>query len=198
MSSKNKSAEIRNVKNINSLDNGFYMYVIEYSKSRNRYFTHVFKVKTCAEIGTKHFMLPTHNNTDRIILMAGEFSKSSPRHTVEPVVTWNTSSGTFMSGSKISTKYNISIFESIFRDALGIAGHILIFRESIPCRPPQITPKQFMEAYNAGIIKGPQVTRRDPLTGMNDPNEEGLRQLMNNIEKLREVPGSKRLKKNNS
>lgn len=76
--------------NVNDLPDGRYLYLIEYEPSTRKYYKQFVQVLTKLELGSKHFMLPTHEG-ERVVLAAGELHKEGGR------IIWNLRSGTFMS-----------------------------------------------------------------------------------------------------
>jgi hypothetical protein len=153
--SVNKNRVYRNA-NINTLSPGVYLYLIEYEPSSRKYFKQFVKVQDKAELGSKHFMLPTHEG-DRVVLAAGELLKSE-----EGKIFWNIQSGTFMSNFIEQAGGNSSKFKVIVLNAFRNTTTTLEFHKNylIPNVPVKLG--NLIKSLEAGKAEVNPLTYRSP------------------------------------
>jgi hypothetical protein len=84
-------------RNIEKLPNGVYLYLIEYDPVANKYHNSFVRVHNLLESGSRHFQLPTRNK-DRVIVAAGELSKS------DEGIVFNLESGTYTKNLMTKTR----------------------------------------------------------------------------------------------
>ena len=117
---------IRN-RDVSSLDDGAYLYLIEYSPGNNQYYKQFVPIINFLEFGSRHFQLPTHTE-GRVILAAGELVKRGR------LVQYNLESGTYTRNLMTVTnafKINRSVYRNIVENAFRNARPTLEFKNQI-------------------------------------------------------------------
>jgi len=117
---------IRN-RTVSTLDNGAYLYLIEYDPNTNQYYKQFVPIINLLEIGSRHFQLPTHTQ-GRIIIAAGELTKQGR------VIKYNLESGTYTRNLMgITNKHGInrSVYKNIVENAFRNARPTLEYKNAI-------------------------------------------------------------------
>jgi hypothetical protein len=117
---------IRN-RDASTLDDGAYLYLIEYSPATNQYYKQFVPIINLLENGARHFQLPTHTE-GRVIVAAGELVKKGR------VVEYNLESGTYTRNLMTVTnsfKINRSVYRNIVENAFRNARPTLEFKNQI-------------------------------------------------------------------
>jgi hypothetical protein len=112
---------------VSSLDDGAYLYLIEYSPGNNQYYKQFVPIINFLEFGSRHFQLPTHTE-GRVILAAGELVKRGR------LVQYNLESGTYTRNLMTVTnafKINRSVYRNIVENAFRNARPTLEFKNQI-------------------------------------------------------------------
>ena len=105
-------------RNVSSLDDGVYLYLIEYDEGTHTVHKIFVRVLNLIESGSRHFQLPTLGPR-RVIIAAGELSKKGP------VIKYNLESGTYMKElMKITETYVTEAnYKQLVQNTLGLKSN---------------------------------------------------------------------------
>lgn len=131
---------IRN-RNVSTLDDGAYLYLIEYDPTTNQYYKQFVPIINLLEIGSRHFQLPTHTQ-GRIIIAAGELTKQGR------VIKYNLESGTYTRNLMDQTNkhgINRSVYKNIVENAFRNARPTLEYTNAILAPQVPVRLKNLMK-----------------------------------------------------
>jgi len=105
-------------KNVSSLDDGVYLYLIEYDEGTHTVHKIFVRVLNLIESGSRHFQLPSLG-PHRVIIAGGELSKKGP------VIKYNLESGTYMKElMKITESYVTEAhYKQLVQNTLGLKNN---------------------------------------------------------------------------
>jgi hypothetical protein len=105
-------------RNVSTLDDGVYLYLIEYDEGTHTVHKSFVRVLNLIESGSRHFQLPTLG-PKRVIIAAGELSKKGP------VIKYNLESGTYMKElMKITETYVTEAhYKQLVQNTLGLKSN---------------------------------------------------------------------------
>jgi hypothetical protein len=105
-------------KNVSSLDDGVYLYLLEYDEGTHTVHKSFVRVLSLIESGSRHFQMPTLGPR-RVIIAAGELSKKGP------VVKFNLESGTYMKELMQITKTYVTEanYKQLVQNTLGLKNN---------------------------------------------------------------------------
>jgi hypothetical protein len=114
-------------RNVSTLGDGVYLYLIEYDPTTNQYYKQFVPIINLLESGSRHFQLPTHIE-GRVIIAAGELIKQGS------VIKYNLESGTYTRNLMSVTnkhKINRSVYRNIVENAFRNAKPNLHYQNAI-------------------------------------------------------------------
>lgn len=98
----------RIVRDIKQLEDGAYLFMIQFDPKNGRYYKKFARVTESLEMGTRHFQMPSKNK-NKIVLATGELVKHGNK------ITYNFESGTYM--RQFLQMYPMSTFHKVLRNA---------------------------------------------------------------------------------